>query len=458
MSKELAHYLQQLALEGDRESQGAFTVDYSKALEKLSARLFSDPSCYLLKIVQAAFHSEAPEVDVRTHRDRLEVHFTSKVFTSQQMHGLAQMLLQPLVSDSERATSHLMRGIHAARALGALSVGWAVRDQEGGVGHLFQGDDLQTQSLPAWPGPGAECVFSLRANPGSRGRTGACWAAEQKALSGRCMLSPLPVRWDTRLLNPTVPRLSSSCLLDRIFLSKRPPDQLLALPHLTEVKAVVYDLGTGYKDHYSYGDTLLHQWRSYHPRNQHNLFEGATNPEFQMVESDFIQEVFGIPKGTYAVNHGAIRPGRLEGSNNGYQILYIHEPERYTQTPFLIRQGRFGKNFALCAQAWLRCPAQPQGPSQLYLLQDGILLDPLEIELGLAGVKAFVADPQAKTDLSGLTPIRDERVKDIERWLREEAARSKKELRKALLWADKYGFNQAWVEYVFQAHNLARDD
>jgi hypothetical protein len=455
LSKNLAHYLQQLALEGDKESQGSFTVDYSKALEKLSTRLFSDRASYLLKLVQAAFQSGAHQVDVRTHRDRLEVHFTSKAFSSEQMGGLRELLLQPLDSKQEPGLSHFLRAIQAARAGGARSLGWAVRDQQGGVGHLLQGDDLQTHSLPARAGAGSECVFSLRM--GASGK-GAAWVEEQQALSARCRLSPRPIRWDNRGLNPVVPRLTSTCLLDRIFLSQEPCGKLLALPHLTELKSMVYDLGNGYKDHYSYGETLLHQWRCYRPGNGHNLFQPASSPDYPMLESDFIQEFFGLPKGTYAVNHGLIRPGRLEGSNNGYQILYIHEPERYTQTPFLVSQGRFGKNYAFCAQAWMRCPAQPLGPSQVYLLQDGVLLDPVEVELGLSGMQIFVADDQAQTDLSGLTPVQDERFQQMVNWLQEEAGKSKRELRKALRWSDKYGYTQAWVDYVYRMHNLDRDD
>ena len=454
MGKELSQYLQQLAREGERDSQGFFSVDYSKALDKLSTRLFNDPCSYLLKLVQAALASGAGEVDVQTHRDRLEVHFTSSTFSSEQMADLANLLHEPLGREEDRAMAHFLRALHAGRALRPQSLAWAIRAQRGGVGYLFQGEEMQTQALFSRPEEGAECVFSIRKPSSNKSH----WADEQIALSTRCLLTPKAIRWDNRALNPGIPKLPSRPLLDRIFLSQQPGRELLALPHLTELKALVYDLGNGYKDHYSYGDTILHQWRGYRPRAEHNLFVPPSSPDFTMVESDVIQEVFGIPKGTYAVNHGAIRPGRLEGSNNGYQILYVYEMDRYTRTPFLTSQGRFGKLFSPCAQAWMRCPAQPDGPSQLYLLQDGVLLDPVEISLGLAGARVFVADHQAKTDLSGLTPVHDDRLKRMQIWLQEEAGRSKKELRKTLRWSDKYGLSQAWVDQVYQIHSLDRDD
>lgn len=448
MSRNLAGYLERLALEGQRDSQGSFTIDHSKALEKLSARLFADANAYLLKIVQAAVASGSPAVELRRHRDRLEVHFCSQTFSSQAMGQLELLLLEPLGSQSDRALAHFLRGLHAARARRPQALGWAVRDQVGGVGYVFQPGGLQRQNLPGRTGFGTDCVFSIYTVPGD----------ERALLSERCLLSPVPIRWDKRPLGPQVPALSSKPLLDRIYLSQSDSRELLALPHLTQLKALVYDLGGGYKDYHSYGNTVLHQWRSYRPTSHHHLFGAPSPPDLKIVESDFFQEVFGIPAEAYALNHGGVRAGRLEGSNNGYQILYVHELDTYSRTPFKFSQGRFGQRSSPCAQAWLRCPAQPHGPSQLYVQQDGVLLDPVELELPLAGLHIYLADEKCPTDLSGLCPLQGERLKDIARWLSEEVRRAKKELRQVLRWGDKYGLSDAWLEAVFRLHNLEVDD
>lgn len=452
MSEDLALYLDRLAHEGERDSHGTFSVDYVKALEKLSARLFSDPTSWLIKLVQAAVSSGTRQLEVRSHRDRLEVHFNSSGLSSESFHDLQALLHDPLGNEEQPALAHFLRAFHAARVARPQSLGWAIVDQQGGFSYMVHGEEIQRHMLPAQEAAGATCVFSLRPQAGKVG-----WAEEQKALTGRCALSPASIRWDKRPLNPAVPQVGGQCLLDRLYLSREAGDKLLHLPHLTEFPSLVYDLGHGYKDHYSYGQTVLHQWRSYMARAGHQLWDSQPAPDFQILESDVAQELFGIPKNAYAINHGSIRAGRLEGRNNFYQILYVQYLRNFTMAAEPVRQGRFGLQHPLCARAWLRCPVTPVGDSRLLLQVDGVLLDPLPIELGLAGVRAFVADGTVQTDLSGLVPVRNERIQELERWLLLESNLSKKDLRKALRWGNKYGLNEAAVQRITEVHKLDQD-
>lgn len=445
---ELADYLEQLAQEGSHESQGSFSVDYAKALEKLSQRLFRDPTSWLIKLVQAAAASGARELQVRPLRDRLEVQFTSPGLSSAHFQDLQTVLHQPLGSEEEPALAHFLRAFHASRTARPESLAWGAVDAEAGFSYVVRGQEIQRQSMPGRPGAGCDCVLSLKpATPGS-------WQQEERTLTGRCALSPLVVRWDRRQLNPAVPQVGKHVLLDRLYLSRRRPDDLLHLPHLTQVPSLVYDLGGGYKDHYSFGQTLLHQWRSYKARHDHKLWDSEPGPDFPILESDVIQEIFGIPKAGYPINHGRIRAGRIEGRNNGYQILYVTGLDHFAQAPLPLAQGRFGTRRPLCAQAWLRCPVQPEGESQLVVQQDGVLLDPVPVQLGLAGARAFVSDASVQTDISGLVPIRDERVEKLETWLLEETLKSRKELRKALRWGSKYGYSDAAVAQITRIHSL----
>ncbi|MBS2034075.1 hypothetical protein JST97_03755 [bacterium] len=453
MSQDLAQYLDQLAQEGSPDSQGIFTVDYAKALEKLSARLFSDPTCWLVKLVQAAVASGSRHIQVRAFKDRLEVHFCTPGWTSAQFQNLEELLHQPLGNQEQPCLAHFLRAFHATRSARPQTLAWGVVDSEGGVSYLQRGEQTERQTLPGRPGQGADCVLSLRP-----AQARAPWAEEHRALAGRCALSPARIQWDKDTLNPGIPQLAGQVLLDRIYLSRRPADQLLHLPHLTQLTSLVYDLGNGYKDHYSYGHTVLHQWRGYKVGSDHKLWESVGIPDFHILESDVIQELFGIPKNAYAINHGVIRGGRLQGRNNGYQILFVQGLDAFTRGPIPIKQGRFGLQRPPCAQAWLRCPVAPQDKSRLMIQQDGVLLDPLPLSVGLSGVQAFVADDKIQTDLSGLVPVRDQRVEMTENWLRSEASKSKKDLRKALRWGDKYGFSEAAVEHISRTHQLDRDD
>ncbi|MBX3172239.1 MAG: hypothetical protein KF760_32845 [Candidatus Eremiobacteraeota bacterium] len=448
---DLALYLEQLAQEGSRDSQGSFSIDYAKALEKLSQRLFRDPTSWLIKLVQAAAASGARELLVRPLRDRLEVQFNATGFTSSQFQDLQTLLHQPLGSEEQPALAHFLRAFHASRSARAESVAWGAVDAQGGFSYLVRGQEIQRQSMPGRSGKGCDCLLALKPV------TPAAWLEEERVLTGRCALSPLTVRWGRRQLNPAVPQVGKHVLLDRLYLSRRPAAELLHLPHLTRVPGLVYDLGNGYKDHYSYGSTLLHQWRSYKSSPDHKLWEAEPSPDFPILESDVIQEVFGIPKAAYAINHGLIRGGRLGGRNNGYQILYVTGLDHFALAELPVAQGRFGLRRPLCARAWLRCPVQPQGESQLVVQQDGVLLDPLPVRLGLAGARAFVSDNTVQTDLSGLVPVRDERVEKLETWLLAETVRSRKELRKALRWGSKYGYSEAAVAQITRLHSLDQE-
>lgn len=448
---DLALYLEQLAQEGSPDSQGSFSVDYVKALEKLSQRLFADPTCWLIKLVQAAAASGTREMQVRPLRDRLEVQFTSLGFSSADFQDLQALLHQPLGSQDRPALAHFLRAFHASRSARPQTLGWAVVDEQAGFSYVVRGEETQRQTMPGRPGVGCDCVLSLRP------QALAGWSDEERALLGRCALSSVSVRWDRRLLNPAVPQVGKHVLLDRLYLSRRPVVELLHLPHLTQVPSLVYDLGNGYRDHYSYGHTLLHQWRSYKSSREHKLWESEPAPDFPILESDVIQEVFGIPKAAYPINHGLIRGGRIEGRNNGYQILFVTGLDQFALAELPLAQGRFGLRRPLCAQAWLRCPIQPEGESQLVVQQDGVLLDPIPVGLGLSGARAFVSDASVATDLSGLVPVRDERVEQLETWLHAETVRSRKELRKALRWGSKYGYSEAAVEQITRLHSLDQE-
>lgn len=465
MSRQLAHYLQQLALEGERHSEGSFSIDYARALEQLSKRLYFDPTSYLLKLIQAAFRSGAPEVQIRTHRDRLEVSFTSTAFTSKAFGRISDWLTQPLSGEQDMAFAHLLRSMHAARATQTLQIALAVQDQEGGLTCLIEGEHVQSQTMPAKPGSVSECVVSFRRlNPSAIKGRPQNWLPEQTSVKARCALTSRPVRWDGKLLNPEPVGVDARpakfpVLLDRIYMSRDTPDKLLGLPPLTSLPAVVYDVGGGYQDLYSNGQTLLHQWRTY-CSNKHEtpLFHESFRPDFKILESDLMQELMGIPGDACALNHGFMRSGRVEGKTTGYQILYVPNPETFTMTPFAVTQGRFGKRPCMCAQAWIRCPSLPKGDSLFHVQLDGVLLDPVAVELPLAGVQLIVADQGVKTDLSGLVPVVDSRLELIAAYFRMDLLKSKKELRKALRWNDKYGLSEDWVKQVYRAHRLDRDD
>lgn len=457
MSKELARYVQSLTSEGGEVSAGIFTLDYARALEKVSERLFSDSTSYLLKLIQAAVLGGSDGVEVKALQDRLEVHFRSTEFSSHRLADFPERFHLPWGQAADSAWQHLLRALHGAR-LRTPVVTLAVQDTEGGRSFRFEGEELTLADPgPTRSGDLSECLVCL-----SGGSWGPGWLEERAALQARCGLAPIPLLWNGKPVNPSVPpQISGSSkfdwLLERMIVSREEVSRLLVVPHLTSIPALVYDLGTGYTDRFSYGRTLLHQWRSFPFHTAHPLYPTTSRPEFQILESDFVQELMGLPEGAYALSHGLVRPGSLQGRGNFYQILYLANLQGLTRAPFRVRQSRFGLQRPLAVQAWLRCPPWSSEDSELQILQHGVLLDARSIELPLKGLRAYVADSEIGTDLSGLVPRRDSRWEQVVEWLVEECVKAKKELRQALRWNEKKKIPQDWVDFVTNFHRLDLD-
>ncbi|MGE0493136.1 MAG: hypothetical protein AB7S38_28250 [Vulcanimicrobiota bacterium] len=73
----------------------------------------------------------------------------------------------------------------------------------------------------------------------------------------------------------------------------------------------------------------------------------------------------------------------------------------------------------------LRChlsvelPLKPEGPSILIAVRHGIMLESVEVDLGMPGAVAIVASPNLKTDATTLGLVRDQALDDIVELARE---------------------------------------
>lgn len=459
MSQELTGYLAELSAAGEHDSRGVFTTDAQRALQMLSARLFADPLAYLAKWMQAAWLAGAIRVECKTGKDQLSMRWP-RCERPPLWSDLEAAFKQPLETPADSALRPLVLCLHALNS------------------QVCRPGDLRTQATLAaagrsWKLTPAGLELCGGAEGGAEGVSDAVvltvrrpggWSAERAALERRCSLSPVLLEWDGKPVNgqplgvPGSPeRKSFPYLLDKLYLSTDPADELLALPHLTLLPAAVYDAGAAYQDTYSFGPTLMQLWRSYVPRHAAPLFPAGPLPGYRVQESSLTQELFGLPTGAYALNHGRIRPGRLQGSNNGYQILYVDSLAPHTRAGFTLSQGRFGRQAPPAARAWLRCPSLPATGGSLHLQHQGVLLDPLEVEWPLAGAALLVSDPQAATDLSGLTPLQGERLAALTEWFRADMQRSKKDLRKALRWHEKFGMPDAEAARLAEVHQLQDD-
>ena len=66
---------------------------------------------------------------------------------------------------------------------------------------------------------------------------------------------------------------------------------------------------------------------------------------------------------------------------------------------------------------WLGLPALPQGPSHLFYVHHGLLLEPIEFPARIPGTVAILARTNVETDLSQTRPIEDDAVRADLQWV-----------------------------------------
>lgn len=96
---EVEDLLSQLSAEGQLQSSGSFTVDLSRAKEKLAKYVFEDPFYYILKLVQAAVAGGAHEFSLTSGPTEVAVAVLGMGYTPFQLENL----FYSLVGESESA-------------------------------------------------------------------------------------------------------------------------------------------------------------------------------------------------------------------------------------------------------------------------------------------------------------------------------------------------------------------
>lgn len=95
---ELEQFLQGQAGSGEADSEGSFTIDQEKALQKLSEHQLPEPLAWTLKVVQAAVLSESQDLHVSHTDTDVRFEFTPKTWAPPESQDL---LLSPAPTESE---------------------------------------------------------------------------------------------------------------------------------------------------------------------------------------------------------------------------------------------------------------------------------------------------------------------------------------------------------------------
>ena len=454
MGLELSQYLNSVLREGKLHSQGSFTLDFSRSKDLLGSALFAHPGNYLLKIVQCAFATGPHEIRVSMTRDTVQVSFSPK----QVMPDLERV--EAALRDPLKQTG-LMRilalGVLAAVGQNPDMVLWGMRDINGGQALFFRAGEAGRIALPA--STASECVFQFKrrspAKPNFLQRLlgDARKATEESLLlSQACQFSTIPIFLDGRLINlPRFARLSRPApflhlgnsfdvLVERLILSCEPLAYLMLMPPPRERPAATYDVGYGGQDLMLGNTTVLHQWRSYNESERIYPVMPHSNLRATVAQTLVL---------LLQSHPNSVRLGERWRERENTSRYEVADLGRWTRRDFQVSYRMLSSERPLAGLAYLLSPAQPTDPqSWLYVVQNGVKLQPHPLTLGLPGMQVVLADNHLKTDLGGLSIVEDARLEAVKGWLLRESQQMRKAVRSVIRFGDKLAISGSQLQAI----------
>ena len=389
--------IRQLLAEGRKVSSGGFTMDLLAAQRKLSKVAELEPGLMLGKVIQAAVVAQATQVRFAlSARDIVaKINFPEAARTDQEVQ------------------EHMATAFALAQGLRPRGLTWTC----GGVTRSFVGrvsgeGALRTEGLAVFRFEGRYTTLweELRALVVAR-RDAACLLRE------RAYLCSIPVFVDAvRVNHPAQAGIHPGC--DVLQLSRRgnlPRNQVLApSPRACQAHKVLLDDET-YLGKSSFGEN---------PSPMHSLktviLEGAKDPD--VVERKIpdreqfdLRNVVTSP-GLALCNH--VGPG-IDGLNRvSVQTDWIN-PEAYL-SPETTRESF---DPTLYAQRWISRLDKVQRPSELWPVQDGLLLNKVLLPNCPVGFRVIIPVRDMKLDLDQLNVLQDEVFQKLQEQLNAELKR-----------------------------------
>ena len=234
----LNQYLSSKKSEGRFFDTSTFTLDVLKARKKMSqfqlAEL-ADSGLWLVKLVQAAVASEAPEIRITLGRRNVKVVFqnTESLVADQ----LLEMVLGAELS-REPLLFHLVTGLRASAAVVTDSVSWSC----GGAKVSLNNDKTVVEEIKLSPNLEIRVKRAPRTRSLSKILTTPLrllikqTLREYDAVYSRCWVSPIPVYLDGRELKRGYFRRNGDQLNPDNY--KNPPDRILDIDRCVGVKPV----------------------------------------------------------------------------------------------------------------------------------------------------------------------------------------------------------------------------
>ena len=421
-SSELAEHLEALLTQGKVESTGVFTLAVKQAHLKLGKFQHVNPAFYLLKAVQGAVAAGSPEVHVKLGRRDVRVEF-SPGLGPELLRGLPDRLIGMQMGQKD-ALDHLVMASSAAQALTPACLGWLYSSATEGFSVKVEADSFETRVTPAQPGP-PKIVFYMRRKGGLLDQLTQL-TSEHNSIGERFALCPIPIYLDGRVINgerwPGKEHLT-------LFRFGEPPERLnpalrlllaelspgtLVPPCLHQLAARHYDLAGRMETVHCLQEaspTALTQFRWHTPPRPLTL---TSAPAVQGWRSMiyYVSEYHNFP----VLQRGVMLRDYFEwGLIRRQQLLVLDGP------PSPVPRG------GPPCHAVLALTHSNHNQARIWFVQNGMLLDGVQADVGCPGLLAWVGDVGLATDLSQVRVIENERYQETLSWLRQESALMRKE-------------------------------
>jgi len=214
---ELSDLLKELQSEGSLDSQGKFSLDVSKAKDKLAEFQLENKYDYSLKLVQAAVASGASHVLVEVNNQRARFRFDGKYLKPQELADLFYYLVESQERPQTRHLRYLASAVNSAVAVGARQIWLDCWSGKEGFRHLFTAEGRSQVPLgrQSEKTPFTEFGLTRSVIDVAKGwwHTGNCdvWdlltrsrntmEKEQASIWDKCSFSPIPIKLNGKLLN-----------------------------------------------------------------------------------------------------------------------------------------------------------------------------------------------------------------------------------------------------------------
>lgn len=420
VGEDLNDLVGQLRQEGVVEESGRFTLDLSRAAERIEG-LENRPGLYLLKLIQAVVAAGGIEIRIRIGRQQVEVVAQGpELFTPSQVNRALQGPFQSLSVVEELLAWFLQLARPVAHLRLALPA--ATYDSQRGW--------LEEKCDPA-------LVLNLHRSTSILNWLAGLAAAtrEHALLYERCAFAPIPIWLDGRRLNDPdrvdgwvdnrelkppsffqfVPFAfrASEILVERNHLRSGPPCFAASLPTMRTVR----NLRVG-EQNYAVAQTTI----------ESNMRAGSRVEVVHLCQwlhdgNEWPVSVYtDVEKDTYplARAHSLVLGEQIMAVPSQAVAPYLSKiPARlsfpYNQEPSWRNKNR-GRNFErnlLLVDLRLCLPLGLEGPSRLLPIRYGVAMDPLAGSFGYPGLIAVAAADQLHTDLSQLRVVQDEALQAL---------------------------------------------